>query len=574
MSYAPIAHIALQYENYTNYWLKMYHAGTTTPLAMYTTPSGTTSASAFEINVDGFIVTSGGAKVIPHMDASSYDAWIFPTELEATNNDTTNAIQLADDMSTNNWPQIKEYDTLGAAQAASQFINIGDVLFIKERVLGDGHDSTWDVVDATTVTENEYNIVTGGSGLSYVVRLGSPVNVLDFGADNTGATECSTEIQAAIDSGEPVHLPAGTYLTTSTLQLSRSASFLGAGASATQINYTGSGRAIEVGDATFRQTGSGTTQGWKMGGFKLTGTSSGTIGLLLCNVHGDTFKDIVINGFDGSGAEGIHFTGSPATVGESTPPGVVGSFYNRFRDVYIYGCDTGIIFTGESGKGQANSNVWHGGAIRQNVTNIDFDLANHNTVEHTSLEASASTNLGVNFSANSNGNNTLGCRFEGSYITAPWTIVSGAVNSSLIFNYYGAYYTTADPTNAGFLDAGTDSFLLETRAVVGNTPAMLLQRLLAQTITAFSGENLSIQAEANKDIQFKDSTGTVLMNIGETFGYDGVRLPDQTLFYMGGGTTAERPAAGTNYAMYFDTTLGHPIFYYGGGWKDATGTAA
>ena len=44
---------------------------------------------------------------------------------------------------------------------------------------------------------------------------------------------------------------------------------------------------------------------------------------------------------------------------------------------------------------------------------------------------------------------------------------------------------------------------------------------------------------------------------------------------LGYGTTAERP---TNYVptggMYFDTTLGQPIWYSGSGWVDATGAAA
>lgn len=39
------------------------------------------------------------------------------------------------------------------------------------------------------------------------------------------------------------------------------------------------------------------------------------------------------------------------------------------------------------------------------------------------------------------------------------------------------------------------------------------------------------------------------------------------------GTTANRPASPATGAMYFDTDLGHPIWYSGTGWVDATGTA-
>lgn len=38
------------------------------------------------------------------------------------------------------------------------------------------------------------------------------------------------------------------------------------------------------------------------------------------------------------------------------------------------------------------------------------------------------------------------------------------------------------------------------------------------------------------------------------------------------GDTASRPAAPATGWMYFDTTLGQPIWYDGSGWVDATGT--
>jgi hypothetical protein len=41
-----------------------------------------------------------------------------------------------------------------------------------------------------------------------------------------------------------------------------------------------------------------------------------------------------------------------------------------------------------------------------------------------------------------------------------------------------------------------------------------------------------------------------------------------------GGTTADRPVTPPQTTMYFDTTLGKPVWYYGTGWVDATGSAA
>ena len=39
-----------------------------------------------------------------------------------------------------------------------------------------------------------------------------------------------------------------------------------------------------------------------------------------------------------------------------------------------------------------------------------------------------------------------------------------------------------------------------------------------------------------------------------------------------GGPTADRPTTPDNYMMYFDTDLGHPIWYDGTDWVDSQGT--
>ena len=57
--------------------------------------------------------------------------------------------------------------------------------------------------------------------VSYSMITGSPVNVLDYGADSTGATDSRAAIQAAIDAAMPtngaVYIPNGTYLVSTTL---------------------------------------------------------------------------------------------------------------------------------------------------------------------------------------------------------------------------------------------------------------------------------------------------------------------------------------------------------------------
>jgi hypothetical protein len=53
---------------------------------------------------------------------------------------------------------------------------------------------------------------TGGTvARSEQARWADEANVLDFGADNTGATDASSAIQAALNTGKNVYAPAGTY---------------------------------------------------------------------------------------------------------------------------------------------------------------------------------------------------------------------------------------------------------------------------------------------------------------------------------------------------------------------------
>jgi len=48
--------------------------------------------------------------------------------------------------------------------------------------------------------------------VSYSMVQGAPINVLDLGADPTGVTDSTAAIQAAIDTGKKVFIPAGTFL--------------------------------------------------------------------------------------------------------------------------------------------------------------------------------------------------------------------------------------------------------------------------------------------------------------------------------------------------------------------------
>ena len=58
--------------------------------------------------------------------------------------------------------------------------------------------------------------------VTYSMIEGQYINVLDYGADSTGATDCASVVQAAVTNaaGRPVYFPAGTYKIGTTIDCS------------------------------------------------------------------------------------------------------------------------------------------------------------------------------------------------------------------------------------------------------------------------------------------------------------------------------------------------------------------
>lgn len=214
MSYAPIALTMPNYSEYGGYWLKAYEQGTTTPLSMATDTTGTTLLVKCEIDAQGFPITTGIARFIPFIEGS-YDLWMFPEPEEADSNITINAIQLADNLNAdpNSEGMDKYYDTLALAVADVANISEGDIIILKERVSGNGGGATWDVVDATTVTENEFNIVTGNETVSFVLRYSNTLCSKQWGAPGDGTTQ-TLAVQNMFDTAaayDKIVLEPGNY---------------------------------------------------------------------------------------------------------------------------------------------------------------------------------------------------------------------------------------------------------------------------------------------------------------------------------------------------------------------------
>jgi len=133
MSLSPVAFIAPNYRDFKSQWVKFYEPGTTTPKTIYTDSAATISAAKLQLNADGFIVSAGGAIVVPYV-AGAYDAYIFDTEAEADANDTTNAVRVADNISSNPSESVNVFDDVDEMKEAS--LSVGDVVMCKRYYTG------------------------------------------------------------------------------------------------------------------------------------------------------------------------------------------------------------------------------------------------------------------------------------------------------------------------------------------------------------------------------------------------------------------------------------------------------
>ena len=129
---------------------------------------------------------------------------------------------------------------------------------------------------------------TGSVATNVEAKLAQTVSLLDFGADLTGATDSTTKIQAALNSGaKTIFAPSGTYQFT-TITIPENVSLVGEGSTNTIFQTSTSAEAI-----TF--SGTYNTQ---LHGFTLdqTGSVQGK-GLYLIDQYFVTMIDVTVNGF-------------------------------------------------------------------------------------------------------------------------------------------------------------------------------------------------------------------------------------------------------------------------------------
>jgi hypothetical protein len=146
-----------------------------------------------------------------------------------------------------------------------------------------------------------------------VTSTGTPdwISVTSYGADPTGATDSTAAFEDAISAaasagGGVVYLPAGTYTISSTLTCTTvPVYFLGDGAWATVVSFTGTGDCFRIYDST--TYGSRTKFAGGFAGITIDGTKAGagSAGLHV----GDLLQyelDLTVQNFYGTGSIGVH----------------------------------------------------------------------------------------------------------------------------------------------------------------------------------------------------------------------------------------------------------------------------
>lgn len=167
--------------------LYTYAAGTTTPLATYTSSSGGT------VNTNPIVLDAAGR--------TANETWLTEgSNYKFIIKDSSNVL-------------IGTYDNIsGINDVSSQFTIYTDLANTTNVAKGDALIGF--------CQSNSAGIFGGAVGKTVHTKLQEILSVLDFGADPTGVADSTTEIQSAITAagvGGRLHFPTGTYLLSSTI---------------------------------------------------------------------------------------------------------------------------------------------------------------------------------------------------------------------------------------------------------------------------------------------------------------------------------------------------------------------
>ncbi|TMV48301.1 hypothetical protein FE783_17410 [Paenibacillus mesophilus] len=190
----------------------------------------------------------------------------------------------------------------------------------------------------TTTSDNTGTVIVSASGARFKRIVQGELNAKWFGAAGDSATDDTAAIQSALDTGQPVLLPAGTYKVTDTLRLKENGQMIrGAGRFRTVIQNTANAKPLlHFGDLT-DSAATGYALSCTARDFSLEGNPSTVEGLALLGI----LDDVATWGSASRACllEGIRITGigsGPALRVSAWTPTVIGcEFWNSKQGIKI-----------------------------------------------------------------------------------------------------------------------------------------------------------------------------------------------------------------------------------------------
>lgn len=387
-----------------------YAAGTTTPLATYTT------AAAGTPNTNPVILDSRGEASI-FFSAANYK------------------IVVKDSLDSTIWTQ----DNLAGDAAASVLASL-----------------------AASTGSSLVGYITSGTGAvatTVQAKLRDLVSVKDFGAVGDGVTNDTAAIQAAIDSGNLVHLPrsSGAYITTAPLVFDENTlgmfgdCFSYGGSQGSVIDYTGPGEAIKVFGTSTHQVTALTFER-----FGIAVRTASAKGINFVDASYCRFKDIWIRLY-ASSSTGVYGIGN----GLGSAP-----YYNVFDNVQVFGQTDGVTAVSQRGYWfEGDGHVDADGPNSNMISNIgrmaglevafDIHSGNGNMFSNIGAESIRSyvfkIGNGVGAPGQADGNKGTNIRCEGA-ATCVFAKFVGQADNNVFTNYTSISLDTVqfDNSSTGF----------------------------------------------------------------------------------------------------------------------------
>lgn len=195
----------------------------------------------------------------------------------------------------------------------------------------------------------------------------APISVLDYGADNTGATDSTAAIQAAINAGVTnksiVYFPAGTYLVSGSLDITNGAQLQGETGYQLPASFGVAAKATTINFAPASQKSLFVATGTSYSNFRLHYSMTGLA--------------IVGNSTDASGNSDIGLDLQGVIYGAFTNMSIVGfrtaincnkTINNRFENLWLQGEIQCVSYAGSN----ETTDVWEQCSFQQSPVGVAF----------------------------------------------------------------------------------------------------------------------------------------------------------------------------------------------------------